>query len=189
MLFPPRGFPLRSGLEINFRNSYGAVQTTTATIFPYLPKKSINIKIIVYDLVQSANTIQAKRESTSILLLLILFFSLLRPISPFIANGIGHTFFSESHHSKLHQNGYDHIDADLQKLASTDQTETGKVPVSTFSIETAFTFITEIPQLLSFQNSTIIIYQQPLGSLREQSAKPEIQPPDLTFVSLSRYAS
>ncbi|MBP8915253.1 MAG: hypothetical protein KBF51_04315 [Chitinophagales bacterium] len=138
---------------------------------------------------QSANTIQAKRESTSILLLLIVLLSLLRPVSPFIADGIGHTFFSESHHSKLHQNGYDHIDADLQKLAATDQTETGKVPVSTFSIETAFTFITEIPQFLTFQNSSIIIYPQPLGSLIELSAKPEIQPPDLTFVSLSQYAS
>ena len=181
--------PTRSRLEINCRNSYEAVQSTTATIFLYLPKQSNNIKIFVYDPVQSANTIQAKRESTSILLLLIVFLSLLRPVSPFIADGIGHTFFSETHHSKLHQNGYDHIDADLQKLAATDQSETGKVPVSTFSIETAFTFITEIPQLLGFQNSSIIIYQHPLGSLREQSAKPETQPPDLTFVSLSRYDS
>ena len=138
---------------------------------------------------QSANTIQAKRESTSILLLLIVFLSLLRPVSPFISDFIGHTLFSESHHAKLHQNGYEHIDADLQKLAETDHQETGKIHVSTFSIETAFTFITEIPQFLLIQNSNNIIFQEPIVTLSGRTAKPEIQPPDLTIVSLSRYAS
>ncbi len=135
------------------------------------------------------NTKQAQRETTSILLLLIVLLSLLRPVSPFIADGIGHTFFSVDHHSKLHQNGYDHIDADLQKLTENSPAETGKIPVSTFSIETAFTFITEIPQFLTFLNSQLITFQISLFDLRDISSKPEIQPPDLTFVSLSRYAS
>jgi len=139
--------------------------------------------------VKETNTIQAKRESTSILLLLIVLLSLFRPVSPFIADAIGHTFFSENHHTKLHQNGYDHIDAELQKLAEIEGSLSGKVPVSTFSIETALTFFAEIPQFLIFENGSDIIFQKPLFNLSGRTAKPEIQPPDFSFVSLSLYAS
>ncbi|MBK7442671.1 MAG: hypothetical protein IPI65_14425 [Bacteroidetes bacterium] len=70
-----------------------------------------------------ANTYQQKLESTSILLLLIVFFSLIRPIMPFITDGIAHHFYSEQH-QQLHQLGMNHLDKDL-KAANEDDKNSG----------------------------------------------------------------
>lgn len=124
------------------------------------------------------------RESTSVILLLIVFISLLRPVTPFISDGIAHTFFSVQHHAALHQNGYNHIDAELKKIAKASGDENNNIPVSTFSIETAFTFFTESFQLDINPHAIKVSFVTPLISLLQRSILPIIQPPDFGCVSL-----
>ncbi len=131
-----------------------------------------------------ANAIQSMRESTSIILLVIVIISLLRPVTPFISDGIAHTFYSEQHHLALHQNGCNHLDVELKNLAKASGDENDKLPVSTFSIETVFTFFTESFELNINPHAIKVSFCYPEIALLHRSILPVIQPPDFGCISL-----
>lgn len=101
-----------------------------------------------------ANTYQQKLESTSILLLLIVFFSLIRPIMPFITDGIAHHFYSEQH-QQLHQLGMHHLDKDLKAANEDDKNSGAEKKSLTEQVLIGFTAVLQLaePKVIYFRFS------------------------------------
>ncbi len=125
------------------------------------------------------NTTQT-RETAAVLMFVVVFISLLRPISPFIADGLGHTFWNDQHHTSLHQNGINHIDKQIQKLNEKSDEQSREASASTFNIETSLIYFEALHKINFYISSTTIEFSEPLFLNSQQNVTPEIQPPDIS---------
>ncbi len=121
-----------------------------------------------------ANTYQQKLESTSILLLLIVFFSLIRPIMPFITDGIAHHFYSEQH-QQLHQLGMHHLDKDL-KAANEDDKNSGAEKKSL--TEQVLIGFTAVLQLAEPESNLFSLQLEAFDFIKNNFKISTIEPPD-----------
>jgi hypothetical protein len=122
---------------------------------------------------QSQLTYRQKRESASVVLLLIVFFTLIRPVAPLLTDALAHRFFSPAH-EQLHQLGVNHLDDDL-KSANLPSDNSGKPAVS---FEQIFIFCVTaivIPIAILF---SYLSFKEPLATVFDAVIDPAIQPPD-----------
>ncbi len=75
-------------------------------------------------------------ESYAIFLLLILFLSIIRPISPVISDAWGHTF-NKKHHQHIHEINEHHLDVQLEEVAGQDNSQPENT-IQTFSLLNTF---------------------------------------------------
>ena len=122
---------------------------------------------------QAQLTYQQKRESASVVLLLIVFFTLIKPIAPLLTDALAHRFFAPAH-EQLHQLGVDHLDNDL-KSANIPQDNSGKPAVSFEQIFIFFETVTVIPIIVF---SSYLSFKEPLSKLFYAVISPATQPPD-----------
>ncbi len=121
-----------------------------------------------------------KRESASVLLLIIVILSLLKPVSPYISDGLAHHLWNEKHHLKMHQDGVEHIDSDLQKMNNYGDNENEK-PVDAISITAPSLFFSESFAEYQYYSKSIILDMIRLNCIIiQRTLSPSIQPPDYT---------
>lgn len=82
-----------------------------------------------------------RSESASVFLLIIIFLSILRPVSPCLLDGFAHVFWNKQHHLMMHMEGMSHVDRQMEKL-NTDGDDSQKRPGISINIENVFTSFT-----------------------------------------------
>lgn len=120
---------------------------------------------------------QQKQESVSVLLLLIVVLTLLRPITPFITDSIAHHFYAQQH-EQLHRIGINHLEKDIQNANETPSS-TEKKGVGLEQILVFFLQFVLSPAITIF---SIILFKEPKCWQLRTSKKPTLQPPDTDFV-------
>lgn len=121
-----------------------------------------------------ANTYQQKLESTSILLLLIVLFSLIRPITPFITDGIAHHFYAEQH-QQLHQMGMDHLDKDVKAANEDNKNSSAEKKSLTEQVLIGFTAVL---QLAEPENNLFELQLEAFNFIENNFKISTIEPPD-----------
>jgi len=131
---------------------------------------------------QAKTTTAERRDTISVLMLVIVFLSLIRPVSPYIADGAAHLFNSEHHHQEMHTLGINHVDKAIKNIADTGKEEAGQSQPSALSIETAFVYFDNCSAIQFFNTVQKIDYRTQVFHLISPTAAPAYQPPDLFFV-------
>ncbi len=121
-----------------------------------------------------ANTYQQKLETTSILLLVIVFAMLIRPITPFITDGIAHHFYAEQH-QQLHQLGMHHLDKDLKDANEDDKNNGADKKTLTEQVLIGFTAVL---QLATPESNLITFHLQEFNFIQHNFKISAIKPPD-----------
>jgi isoleucyl-tRNA synthetase len=124
---------------------------------------------------QLRETYQQKSESAAVVLLLIVLLTLLRPITPFITDGLAHQFF-KAQHEQLHQLSINHLDEDLQN-ANKESAANNK----TINFEQIFIYCIEINSLSNIYIPSLLTFFEPEFNLLSKNEILTIQPPDATF--------
>jgi hypothetical protein len=126
---------------------------------------------------QAAIQYQQKQESLSVLLLLIVVLTLLRPITPLITDSIAHNFYAQQH-EQLHRIGINHLEKDIQ-AANEAQSSAEKKGIGFEQILVFFLQFILSPAIAIF---SIILFKEPKCWQLRTSKKPTLQPPDANFV-------
>jgi len=121
---------------------------------------------------QLRESYQQKSESASVILLLIVFFTLIRPVAPMLTDNIAHRYFM-AQHEQLHKLSLNHLDDDL-KNANDANTATKQ----TKTFEQILIYCIEITTIVNFTNTNIIAFEEPKFFISVNNAILTIQPPD-----------
>ena len=133
---------------------------------------------------QKLQPIENRRDTTSVLLLVVVFLSLLRPVSPYISDGFAHTFYNQEHHAMMHLTGVNHVDKEIKKINETEQEGNGKATPSTFSTDNSFVYFIPASQFNFYNVSQDISFRAAFGFELTAIIPPAIQPPDNKCMSL-----
>lgn len=126
---------------------------------------------------QAATQYQQKQESLSVILLLIVILTLLRPITPYITDSIAHHFFALQH-EQLHKIGINHLEKDIQDANATQSTAEKKG----IGFEQILIFFLQFVLSPAIAIFSIIQFKEPAWWQLRTSKRPTLQPPDANFV-------
>lgn len=127
---------------------------------------------------QQQQTINEKREATSVVLLCFLLLMVFQPLLPLIADTIAHTWFSVAH-AKQHAYGVEHLTHDLQ---AAQDNESKSVTIS-LHLDYALP-ITASDTDLKETHLYIKVYGPTSSAhISEMHPLPQTQPPDFMYAS------
>lgn len=112
-------------------------------------------------------------------LLIIVVLTILRPVSPYLLDGLAHTFWSEQHHEMMHLEGISHVDAQMEKI-NTDAAHSDKPSMSTENIENVFISLQQGFKLQVYPPLYNLSLFQLYNLQTQNSVIPEAIPPDVT---------